>query len=116
MTQATNAISSKPRRLRGVVVRTGLPKTVTVRVERLFRHPKLQRVMRQHRKFLTDDAGSTVQLGDTVFIEETRPLSRHKRWKIVEVVESVKREEGEEEAQKIEPVREAGAENLESRK
>ena len=84
--------SPRPRHLRGVVVRTGLPKTVTVRVERLFRHPKLQRVIRRHRKFLADDSGNVAQLGDSVLVQETRPLSRHKRWKVVEVLERSKKE------------------------
>ena len=75
------------RRIRGVVVRSAMEKTVTVQVERLFRHPRVGRVVRSSRKFLVHDAQGRAHLGDTVLIEETRPRSRRKRWKVVDVLE-----------------------------
>jgi len=76
----------RPRRLRGIVVSTSMTKTAAVRVERLFRHPKLQRVIRRHRKLLAHNEENAAHVGDGVVIEETRPLSRRKRWTIAEVV------------------------------
>ena len=92
----TTSTTTHRRRLRGIVVRAALPKTVTVRVERLFRHPRVQRVVRRSRKFLVDDAQDAAHVGDSVVIEETRPLSRHKRWRIVEVVQRVQVSEADE--------------------
>ncbi|OHA49473.1 MAG: 30S ribosomal protein S17 [Candidatus Terrybacteria bacterium RIFCSPHIGHO2_01_FULL_58_15] len=82
------------RRFRGVVVRAVLPKTVTVRVERRFRHPRVGRVVRVMRKFLAHDERGLAQEGDTVVIEETRPLSRRKRFRIAQVIQRAAREEG----------------------
>lgn len=73
------------RRLRGVVAKAVLPKTITVRVERFFRHPRLERVVRRQKKFLVHDEKGAAQHGDEVVFEETRPLSRRKRWKLIEV-------------------------------
>lgn len=74
------------RRFRGSVVSIVGIKTTNVLVERRFRHPKLRRVVRRTRKFLAHDEKGDACLGDIVVIEETRPLSRRKRWQVVEVV------------------------------
>jgi small subunit ribosomal protein S17 len=74
------------RRLQGTVVSSRMDKTVVVRVERLKAHPLYRKVMRLHRKYMAHDQGNEARIGDEVVIEECRPLSRHKRWQIVEWV------------------------------
>ena len=70
----------------GRVVSDKMDKTVVVRVERLQRHPIYKRVVRLSSKFKAHDQENTARVGDTVRIEESRPLSREKRWTVVEVV------------------------------
>jgi len=70
----------------GRVVSDKMDKTVVVSVERLRRHPVYKRVVRLSSKFKADDPENTARVGDTVRIEESRPLSREKRWRLVEVV------------------------------
>ena len=74
----------------GVVVSNKMQKTVVVRVERRERHPVYGKTMTLARKFAAHDEKNTAQVGDTVCIEETRPLSRTKRWRLVEVVARAK--------------------------
>ena len=83
------------RRFRGVVVKLSAAKTIAVRVDRTFRHSRLERVVRREKKFLTHDEKGTAKLGDEVIIEEARPFSRRKRWKLVEVVKSAPSVESE---------------------
>jgi small subunit ribosomal protein S17 len=70
----------------GRVVSDKMDKTVVVSVERLRRHPIYKRVVRLSSKFKAHDEENSAKVGDTVRIEESRPLSREKRWKVVEVV------------------------------
>lgn len=70
----------------GRVVSDKMDKTVVVSVERLRRHPVYKRVVRLSTKFKAHDGDNTARVGDTVRIEESRPLSREKRWTVVEVV------------------------------
>ena len=70
----------------GRVVSDKMDKTVVVSVERLRRHPVYKRVVRLSSKFKVHDEENTARVGDTVRIEESRPLSREKRWTIVEIV------------------------------
>jgi small subunit ribosomal protein S17 len=70
----------------GRVVSDKMDKTVVVSVERLRRHPVYKRVVRLSSKFKAHDDENTARVGDTVRIEESRPLSREKRWTVVEVV------------------------------
>ena len=74
------------RRLQGTVVSNEMDKTAVVRVERLKAHPLYRKVMRLHRKYMAHDEDNAAQAGDEVVIEECRPMSRHKRWRIVEFV------------------------------
>jgi small subunit ribosomal protein S17 len=71
----------------GEVVSTKMMKTVSVRVDRLMKHPKFSRYVRRSRTFLAHDENSMCQPGDRVQIIESRPLSRHKRWRVVEIIE-----------------------------
>jgi small subunit ribosomal protein S17 len=70
----------------GRVVSDKMDKTIVVSVERLRRHPIYKRVVRLSSKFKAHDAENEARVGDTVRIEESRPLSREKRWRVVEVV------------------------------
>ena len=70
----------------GRVVSDKMDRTVVVSVERLRRHPIYKRVVRLSSKFKAHDEENTARVGDTVRIEESRPLSREKRWTVVEVV------------------------------
>lgn len=80
MTQAT---PKKHRRLAGVVVSAHTDKTRIVEVTRFVTHPKYQKRLRVSRRFAAHDARNAYQLGDKVIIEECRPLSKTKRWRIV---------------------------------
>jgi small subunit ribosomal protein S17 len=70
----------------GHVVSDKMDKTVVVSVERLRRHPIYKRVVRLSSKFKAHDEENSARVGDTVRIEESRPLSREKRWTVVEIV------------------------------
>jgi small subunit ribosomal protein S17 len=77
-----------PRRktLVGRVVSDKMDKTVVVLVERRFRHPVFEKVVRRSKKYMAHDEDNTCTVGTVVRIQETRPLSRRKRWKVVEVL------------------------------
>ncbi len=79
------------RRVReGVVVSDRMDKTVVVSVERRVQHPLYRRVIKRTTKFMAHDEENTAHTGDKVRIMETRPLSRHKTWRVVEVLERAK--------------------------
>ena len=69
--------------LQGVVVSDKNEKTVVVRVERRFAHPLLQKTVRRSKKYQAHDEANTYKVGDTVFIEESKPISKNKRWVVV---------------------------------
>lgn len=71
----------------GEVVSNQMDKSATVQVERLVRHPKFKRVIRRRSRFMVHDERNELQVGDKVRIMETRPLSKRKRWRLVEVLE-----------------------------
>ena len=70
----------------GRVVSDRMDKTIVVSVERLARHPLYKRVIRLSTKFKAHDEENEARIGDTVLIEESRPLSATKRWRLVEIV------------------------------
>ena len=78
------------RSLTGRVVSNKMDKTVTVLVERKVKHPLIGKVVVKSNKFHAHDETNQCGIGDTVRIMETRPLSKTKRWRLVEVVEKVK--------------------------
>jgi small subunit ribosomal protein S17 len=71
----------------GEVIANKMAKTIVVRVERRFPHPKFKKVVTSHKKLYAHDEKGEAKLGDRVRIEETRPLSKTKRWRLVAVVE-----------------------------
>ncbi|HLF62465.1 MAG TPA: 30S ribosomal protein S17 [Saprospiraceae bacterium] len=74
----------------GVVTSNKMQKTITVSVERRLRHPIYGKFVKKSKKFLAHDEDNACNIGDTVRIMETRPLSKRKRWRLVEVVERAK--------------------------
>ena len=71
----------------GEVLSNKMAKTIVVRVEQRFPHPTFKKVVTGFKKFYAHDEKSEAKPGDTVRIVETRPLSKTKRWRLVEVVE-----------------------------
>ena len=69
----------------GEVVSNKMTKTIVVRVERRFPHPQYKKVVTAYTKFYAHDEKSEAKIGDLVRIEETRPLSKTKCWRLVEV-------------------------------
>ncbi len=76
--------------LQGTVVSDANDKTVVVLVERRFTHPLYKKTVRRTKKYHAHDENNEFKVGDVVRIEECRPLSRNKRWRVVERVESAR--------------------------
>ncbi len=70
----------------GVVVSDKMTKTRVVLIERVYRHPRYERVVTRSKKFKAHDEENASKVGDRVLIEETRPLSKQKRWRIRRVL------------------------------
>ncbi|TAH21698.1 MAG: 30S ribosomal protein S17 [Cytophagales bacterium] len=74
----------------GLVVSNKMDKSIVVAVQRKLKHPKYGKFMQKTTKFMAHDEKNECKEGDTVKIMETRPLSKSKRWRLVEVVEKAK--------------------------
>lgn len=74
----------------GVVSSTSMDKTITVVVERRLKHPMYGKFVKKTNKFMAHDESNDCNVGDTVRIMETRPLSKRKRWRVVEILERAK--------------------------
>ena len=70
----------------GEVISNKMAKTIVVRVERRFAHPKFKKVVTGYKKLYAHDEKSEAKVGDRVRLEETRPLSKIKRWRLVEIM------------------------------
>jgi small subunit ribosomal protein S17 len=71
----------------GTVVSDRMEKTVSVRVEGLTKHARYKKFVIRSKKYMAHDEQNNCRVGDKVLIEETRPLSAHKRWRVKEVLE-----------------------------
>jgi small subunit ribosomal protein S17 len=80
------------RQLTGRVVSDKMDKTVTVLVERQVMHPVIGKVVKRTKKYHAHDEGNEAKSGDTVLIEECRPISKTKAWKVARVVEKARPE------------------------
>ena len=69
--------------LQGTVVSDKNDKTVVVRVERRYTHPMMQKTVRQSKKYKAHDENNTFKVGDMVFIQESKPISKDKRWVVL---------------------------------
>ena len=87
MTGAGTQVQGKRKTKVGRVVSDRMDKTIVVSVERLARHRLYKRVIRLTTKFKAHDEANEAHIGDTVLIEESRPLSATKRWRLVSVVQ-----------------------------
>ena len=74
----------------GVVVSNKMQKSIVVRVDRKMKHPKYGKFIQRSKKFIAHDENNECNEGDTVRIMETRPLSKRKNWRLVEIVEKAK--------------------------
>ena len=83
---AAEAARAKRKERVGEVISNRMAKTIVVRVERRFPHPRFKKVVTGYKKLYAHDEKSEAKVGDRVRIEETRPLSKIKRWRLVEVV------------------------------
>ncbi|MFB0565153.1 MAG: 30S ribosomal protein S17 [Candidatus Aminicenantaceae bacterium] len=70
----------------GIVVGNKMKKTVTVLVERQLRHPLYKKIIKRRKKFLVHDEYEKCRIGDVVRIVETKPISKKKRWRVLEIV------------------------------
>ena len=83
------------KRFTGEVVSNKMDKTVIVQVTRITEHPFYQKKMKESKKYKAHDEAGICEIGDKVIIEETKPLSRMKRWRIITVIEKAKGKGGE---------------------
>lgn len=91
MTQAPEATTRNLRKERvGIVTSDKMDKSITVTVERRVRHAKYGKFVKRTSKFMAHDEKGEAHVGDTVRIAEVRPMSKLKRWRLVEVVERAK--------------------------
>ena len=81
---------SNKRRIKGVVVSNKMDKTIVVKAERLVKHSVFHKYVRRHTKYKAHDEQNQCKLGDTVLIIEARPLSKEKRWRMLDIVEKAK--------------------------
>ncbi|MGZ8580204.1 MAG: 30S ribosomal protein S17 [Actinomycetota bacterium] len=91
--QSTTALAAErgPRKVRtGVVVSDKMDKTVLVRIDRTVTHPLYRKTVRRSSKLAAHDEQNEAHMGDTVRVMETRPISKSKRWRVVEIVERAK--------------------------
>lgn len=82
-TKTENNPAKNIRTLRGKVVGSKMKDTITVAVERYVQHPKYKKYQRRTKKYLVHDPGNTATVGSTVTIQETRPLSKRKRFVLI---------------------------------
>ncbi|NQU17339.1 MAG: 30S ribosomal protein S17 [Candidatus Saganbacteria bacterium] len=74
------------KRRKGIVVSDKMDKTVVVQVERVFSHPVFGKTVKSYKRFKAHDQENKCKTGDQVQIEETRPLSKDKRWRVIEII------------------------------
>ncbi len=74
------------KRLKGTVISDKMEKTVVVEVERIKEHPKYKRRYKVHKKYKAHDEKSEYRIGDKVIIEECRPISKEKRWRVIKKI------------------------------
>jgi len=88
--QAATGVRARRKVRVGVVVSDGMDKTVVVRIDRQVRHPLYGKTVRRSSKLMAHDESNDAHVGDMVRVTETRPISKTKRWRLVEVIERAK--------------------------
>jgi small subunit ribosomal protein S17 len=89
-TQSTATNRGHRKERTGEVVSNKMAKTIVVSVERRFAHPRFRKVVSGYKKFYAHDEKGEAKIGDTVRIQETRPMSKIKRWRLVQIVRPAK--------------------------
>ena len=74
------------KRLKGIVISGKMEKTVVVKVERIKKHPKYKRRYKVHKRYKAHDERGEYKVGDKVIIEECRPISKEKRWRVIKKI------------------------------
>ena len=70
----------------GVVVSDKMDKTIVVKVERQFKHPLYKKIVRRHKKFKAHDENNECKIGDKVLIQESKPISKYKKWVLNKII------------------------------
>ena len=83
-------VTTQGKVLQGVVVKAAMKDTCTVAIERYVKHPKYEKYLKSTKKYLVHDVGNTAKVGDIVLIKETRPISKNKRFVLLETVVALK--------------------------
>jgi len=86
-TETTQSVRGNRKERTGEVISNKMAKTIVVRVRRRFPHPRFKKIVTSYQKFYAHDEKGAARPGDVVRIEETRPLSRLKHWRLVEIIE-----------------------------
>ena len=86
MVEARDNSRGLRKRRKGVVVSKSGDKSVVVKVDRRVRHPLYEKVMRRSKNFHSHDEANTAKVGDMVMISEARPISKLKRWRVLEIL------------------------------
>ena len=86
-TTSSQAVRAKRKERVGEVIASKMAKTIVVRVERRYPHPRYKKIVTGYKKLYAHDEKSEARVGDRVRLEETRPLSKTKHWRLVEIVE-----------------------------
>ena len=84
------AVQANKRMIKGVVISDKMDKTIVVKAERLVKHPIFHKYVRKHVKYKAHDEKNECKSGDTVVIIEARPMSKDKRWRMLEILERAK--------------------------
>jgi small subunit ribosomal protein S17 len=89
MAEATTNVTATGKRKQrfGEVISDKMTKTIVVRVERRIPHPRFRKIVTSYKKFYAHDENAEAKVGDMVWIEESRPMSKLKRWKLIKVAE-----------------------------
>ena len=74
----------------GTVVSDKMEKTIVVKTERMTRHPLYKKIIKRYAKLKAHDENNSAKIGDKVRIIESRPLSKEKRWRLIEIIEKAK--------------------------
>lgn len=84
------AEKSNKRMIKAIVISDKMDKTIVVKTERLVKHPIFHKYVRRHAKYKAHDENNQCKVGDTVVIIESRPISKDKRWRMVEIIQKAK--------------------------
>jgi small subunit ribosomal protein S17 len=89
-TKTTQERTTRRKVRQGLVVSDKMDKTVLVQIDQVYRHPDYKKIIRRSSKLAAHDEANDAHVGDTVRIMETRPVSKSKRWRVIEIVERAK--------------------------